>query len=77
LIAFLKPIDMDNKDERRDFDRDNENDASVKPDAETLHTKDPQKNMEGPVSSVTRKTGEVFETDETKEEADQKRDEHM
>ena len=49
----------------------------IKPNSETLHTTDPEKNMEGPVSSVTRKTGEAFDSGETKENADQKRDERM
>lgn len=50
---------------------------ALKPDAETLHTTDPQKNMEGPVSSVMHKTGEAFESKESQSEADRKRDEHM
>ena len=49
---------------------------SVKPDSETLHTPDPQKNMEGPVSSLMHQTGEAFNTEETKGEADQKREEN-
>ena len=47
---------------------------SLKPDPETLHTTDPQENMKGPVSSLMHNTGEAFETDETKEEADEERD---
>lgn len=50
---------------------------NVKPDGDTLHTTDPEKKMEGPVSSVTRKTGEAFDSGETKEDADQKRDARM
>ena len=53
------------------------NNAAPKPDPETLHTTDPQKNMEGPVSSAMHKTGEAFDTDETKEEADRERDAGM
>jgi hypothetical protein len=56
----------------------NNNDASVKPDPETLHTTDPQKNMEGPVSSLMHQTGEGFDAEEkTKKEADEKRDERL
>ena len=52
----------------------NDNNEISKPDPETLHTTDPQKNMEGPVSSLMHGTGEAFKTDTTKEEADEKRD---
>lgn len=52
-------------------------DASVKPEPETLHTTDPQEKMEGPVSSLVQKAGESLETDETKEEADREKDENM
>ncbi len=31
--------------------KNNNSDASVKPDPETLHTTDPQKEMKGPISS--------------------------
>lgn len=58
-------------------ERKGEND-SLKPDPETLHKSDPQENMEGPVSSVMHKTGEAFEkTEESKKEADEKRDSKM
>lgn len=54
------------------------NDSSfLKPDPETLHQTDPQENMEGPVSSTMHKTGEAFKTDETRKEADEKRDRNM
>ena len=52
-------------------------DKFLKPDSETMHTTDPQENMKGPVSSTVHKTGEAFETDETKREADQKKEERM
>ena len=48
-------------------------DAPLKPDPETLHKTDPQENMEGPVSSLMHKTGRGFETEETKREAEEKR----
>lgn len=52
------------------------NDESIKPDPETLGTTDPQEHMEGPVSSLMHKTGEAFDTDESKDEADKRMDEH-
>jgi hypothetical protein len=55
----------------------NNKDAPIKPEPETLHTTDPQKNMEGPVSSLMHETGKTFDTDETKEEADKEKDENM
>jgi hypothetical protein len=59
------------QDERKD--QSNEN-ASVRPDPETLHKTDPQDNMKGPVSSLMHNAGEGFETAETKKEADEKKD---
>ena len=47
------------------------------PNKETLHKTDPQDNMDGPMSSPTRQTGELFDSDENKEEADERRDERM
>ncbi len=48
-----------------------------KPDNETLNTTDPQEHMKGPVSSTMRETGHAFETNESKDEADRKRDEKL
>ena len=63
--------------QRKDRDNNNpQNDAS-KPDEGTLHRTDPQKNMEGPVSSMMHDTGEKFDTDESKAEAEKKKDENM
>lgn len=54
------------------------NDTPLRPDPETLHTTDPQENMEGPVSSLMHKTGEGFDAeDKTKEEADEEKNERM
>lgn len=36
-------------------------DETIKPDPETLHTTDPQEEMEGPVSSVVQASKEVIE----------------
>ena len=50
---------------------------SPKPDPETLHTPDPQENMEGPVSSPMHGLGEAFDTNESKREADEEREKNM
>jgi hypothetical protein len=60
------------KEERKETEVRN-NDTS-KPDAGTLHTTDPQENMEGPVSSSTKGLGKAFDTDQSKKEADEERD---
>ena len=49
-------------------EKDNNQDAPVKPEPETLHTTDPQEHMEGPISSLMQKTEENFENDEPAEE---------
>ncbi len=43
-------------------------DAPVQPDPETLHTTDPQKHMKGPVSSLMNEARETAETPEKPEE---------
>lgn len=64
--------------ENKDTKGKNQNkDASIKPEPETLHTTDPQKNMEGPISSLMKETGKTLDTDETKEEADEEKEEKM
>lgn len=58
--------------------KDNDNkDAAVKPDPETLHTTDPQEHMDGPVSSIMQNiAGSAEENDsKSKEQADKERDE--
>jgi hypothetical protein len=52
----------------------NNKDASVKPDKETLHKTDPQENMTGPVSSPMKQAGKAFDTNESKQEADEEKD---
>jgi len=61
----------------KDNKKDNKEDASLKPDPETLHKTDPQENMEGPVSSLMHKSGKGFDTKETREEAENKRDKNL
>ena len=52
-------------------------DAAVKPEPETLHTPDPQNEMEGPISSLVQGVKEGMENDETKKEADEEKDRKM
>lgn len=52
-------------------------DAAVKPDPETMQTTDPQEHMKGPVSSIMKTLEGVFDSNESKEEADKERDKHM
>ncbi len=61
-----------------DRNKDNRNEkGTLKPDPETLHTTDPQEHMKGPVSSAMHEAGESFDTDESKEDADKKREQNM
>jgi len=57
-------------------DQDNK-DAAVKPDPETLHTTDPQDHMEGPISSLVQGVKDTVEDNDTesKEQADKEKDE--
>lgn len=48
-----------------------------RPDPGTLHNTDPQENMEGPVSSPMHRTGEQFDTNENRDEADEEREKNM
>ena len=64
--------------EQTDRNNDSKNkDAALKPDPETLHKTDPQENMRGPVSSMIQGTGEGFKSDESKREAEEKREKNM
>jgi len=66
----------DQKDEKRKQDEQNK-DAAVKPDPATLHTTDPQKKMEGPVSSLVQDVKKKMNESGTKEEVDRKKEENM
>ena len=63
-------------DKNKEADTKKENEA-LEPDRKTLHSTDPQENMQGPVSSPLRTTGEAFDSSETKEHADERREESM
>ena len=64
----------DDKTEKNKEKEDNK-DAAVKPDPETLHTTDPQEHMEGPISTLMHKLGDDFESDKAEEEVKQKKKE--
>lgn len=76
LIQLIKLLIMDNRNDRTQ-PQPGMDQTTPKPDPETLHTTDPQENMDGPVSSTLKSTGGAFDTDETKEEADRERDERV
>lgn len=46
--------------------------STLQPEPETLNTPDPQKKMDGPVSSAIKNIGEIFNTDEERDEDDEK-----
>jgi hypothetical protein len=51
---------------------------SIKPDPKTVNTTDPQEEMEGPLSSLVQGVKEnLDENSESKEEADEKKEENM
>jgi hypothetical protein len=53
-------------------------DAAINPEPETLHTTDPQRKMEGPVSSLVQGVkNAVNGNDESKAEADAKKEKNM
>ena len=59
-------------------ERDKDN-GTLKPDPETLHKTDPQENMKGPISSSMQNIKEEAEEgdEESKKEADRKKEENM
>jgi hypothetical protein len=67
---------MDNRTDKKE-DRNLTDNKTVKSDAQSESASDPQDNMKGPVSSFMHGTGDSFETDETKEEADEEKDQNM
>ncbi len=56
-----------------------EDGQGLKPDPETLHTTDPQEHMKGPISSAVQGVKKEVEKDdeESKEEADKKKNENL
>ena len=57
---------MQNREIQKKNSKDNK-DALIKPDEETLHTTDPQENMEGPLSSLMQSAKEEFEENDDKD----------
>lgn len=68
---------MSDKKENIKSEKENKNPTPVQPEPETLHTTDPQENMEGPISSFMHETGENFDTKKTPKQAEKERDEKM
>lgn len=58
--------------EQKNTEKDTNKDDAIKSDPGTLNTTDPQEHMEGPLSSLMRKVGDSFESEETKEEVEKK-----
>ena len=56
-------------------EKEDNKDAAIKPDPETLNTTDPQEHMEGPLSSLMHEAGDVFESDDAEREAKEKKEE--
>jgi len=73
-----KEVDLQKKNKAVIESESEEEKSTLKPDPETLHTTDPQEHMEGPVSSFIQKIKEAGEAndDESKEEADKKKEEN-
>ena len=68
---------MNKERNNQETERNDKSSNTSRPDPETLHHTDPQQNMEGPVSSSMRKTGEQFDTNENRSEADEEREKNM
>lgn len=68
---------MENDKINKDTNKNRTENTSLRPDPETLHTTDPQENMEGPVSSLMHNTGKGFETNKSREEAQEEKDRNM
>ncbi len=58
-------------------DQEQEKAKSIEKDEAKKQESDPQEQMEGPISSIVQAVKDGAEGDETKEEADQKKDENM
>lgn len=68
---------MDNENVKKNRENNENQDAPVKPDPETLGKTDPQEEMKGPVSSLMQKGSKVMDSNENKEEATKKHDKKM
>lgn len=68
---------MNDQNEPKTTGEEQHKDAAVKPEPETLHTPDPQKKMEGPISSLMQGVKEGMNKDKPKDEADEERNDKM
>jgi hypothetical protein len=67
---------MHDKDNREDLNKTNTQ-SDLNPEPGKSPVADPQEKMEGPMSSAIHNIGNAFKTDETKEEADEEKDQKM
>lgn len=65
---------MADKQTEKNKEKEDNKDAAVRPDAETLNTTDPQEHMEGPLSSLMHDAGHAFESDKAEREAKEKKE---
>lgn len=65
---------MQNDQTEKSKEKEDNKDAAVKPDPETLNTTDPQEHMEGPISSLMHEAGHAFESDKAEKEAKEKKE---
>ena len=68
---------MENENVKKNLPDNENNDAPIKPDPETLGKTDPQEEMEGPVSSLAQKGSKIMESNENKEDADKRHDKEI
>lgn len=68
---------MTDHNEKKGTEAEQNKDAIVKPEPETLKTPDPQDKMEGPVSSLVQGIKHSSDNDSSKEEADREKDSKM
>ena len=52
---------MATDDEKKKKEKHDQEDGDIKSDPETLNTTDPQEHMKGPVSSLMKEVGEIFD----------------
>lgn len=64
-----------NSHQGRRVGKEDNKDATVRADPETLHTTDPQDKMQGPVSSIMQNISDAANNEVSQEEADRKKEE--
>lgn len=68
---------MDNQPIKEENQESENKESIVQPEPETLHTPDPQKEMEGPVSSIMQKIKGAFDPNISKEDADKEKNDSL